>query len=256
MSTPTKARGKRGIRALPNIPVNRAATSVDRIVTTTPKSSPTISKRTDFNSACVDVIKNRNCTSQQPKNGPIMNLKVPSELCSRRKDLSSSESGSNTSSPFGSPRATRKATVGPMVAEIIDKFSTGSHETTSVEENDVKEETVSTEKKIARVLPMTPQFIEEHLIADDEPSSTKHNEETSLIINKLQAALGLNNNFDAVKGSLTPKNSEIKIAPGVLQAKLAGTPSISTTPQQPFPADDGEGSSIRVGVRVRPLLPR
>ena len=95
MSTPTKARGK---RTLPNVPLNRAA-SVDRIVTTTPKS--TISKRTDFHSASGDVKKNRNCSSQQQqKNGAIMNSKIPSELCSRRKDLSSSDSGSNTSSPY------------------------------------------------------------------------------------------------------------------------------------------------------------
>lgn len=253
MSTPTKTRGK---RALPNIPLNRAA-SVDRIVTTTPKS--TISKRTNFDSACVDVKKNRNCTSQQQqKNGPIMNSKtskVPSELCSRGKDLSSSDSGSNTSSPFNSPRATRKGTVGPVVANIIDKFSTGSQKTTAMEGNDVKEEAGTTEKKIARVLPMTPQFIEEHLITntEDEPSFTKHKEEHSWKINKLQSALGLNNN-DGLKGLLTPKNSEIN-APGVLQAKMAGT-SISTTPQQPSSGDDGEGSSVRVGVRVRPFLPR
>lgn len=252
MSTPTKARGK---RALPNVPLNRAA-SVDRIVTTTPKS--TIAKRTNFDSACVDVKKNRNCTSQQQqKNGPIMNSKVPSELCSRRKDLSSSDSGSNTSSPFNSPRATRKGTVGPVVANIIDKFSTGSQKTTAMAGNDVvKEEAGTTEKKIARVLPMTPQFIEEHLITntEDEPSCAKHKEEYSWKINKLQSALGLNNN-DGLKGLLTPKNSEIN-APGVLQAKMAGTPSISTTSQQPSSGDDGEGSSVRVGVRVRPFLPR
>lgn len=254
MSTPTKARGK---RALPNIPLSRAAVSVDRIVTTTPKS--TISKRTDFDSACVDVIKDRSCISQQQhKNGPIMNSKVPSELFSRRKDLSSSESGSNTSSPFNSPRATRKGTVGPMVADIIDKFSNGSHKTTAMEGNDINEDSVSTEKKIARVLPMTPQFIEEHLITNttDDPSSSKHNEEYSLKISKLQSGLLQNDNNEGMKDSMTPKNSENKIAPGVLQAKMAGTPSVSTTPQQPFSGDDGEGSSVRVGVRVRPFLPR
>ena len=253
MSTPTKSRGK---RALPNIPLNRAA-SDDRIVTTTPKS--TISKRTDFDSACVDVKKNRSCSSQQQrKNGPIMNSKVPSELFSRRKDLSSSESGSNTSSPFNSPRATRKGTVGPMVADIIDKFSNGSQKTTGMEGNDVKEDTTSTEKKIARVLPMTPQFIEEHLITNtaDDPLSTKHEEEYSLKISKLQSGLLQNNNNDGMKGSMILKNSENKIALDVLQAKMAGTPSISTTPQQPFSGDDGEGSSVRVGVRVRPFLPR
>lgn len=252
MSTPTKARGK---RALPNVPLNRAA-SVDRIVTTTPKS--TISKRTDFDSACGDVKKNRNCNSQQQqKNGPIMNSKVSSELCSRRKDLSSSDSGSNTSSPYNSPRATRKGTVGPVVANIADKFSTGPHKTTVMEGNEAKEEAGSTEKKIARVLPMTPQFIEEHLITnpEDKPSSTKHEEEYSLKINKLQSALELNNGNAVLKGLLTPKTSEIN-ALGVLQAKMAGTPSISTTPQQPFSGDDGEGSSVRVGVRVRPFLPR
>lgn len=250
MSTPTKARGK---RTLPNVPLNRAA-SVDRIVTTTPKS--TISKRTDFNSVSGDVKKNRNCNSQQQqKNGPIMNSKVPSELCSRRKDLSSSDSGSNTSSPYNSPRSTRKGTVGPVVANIIDKFSTGSHKTTVMEGNDAKEEAGSTEKKIARVLPMTPHFIEEHLITnpEDEPSSTKHmyKEEYSLKINKLQSALELNNGNDVLKGLVTAKTSEIN-ALGVLQAKMG----VSTTPQQPFSGDDGEGSSVRVGVRVRPFLPR
>ena len=253
MSTPTKARGK---RALPNVPLNRTA-SVDRIVTTTPKS--TISKRTDFDSACVDVIKNRSCNSQQrQKNGPIMNSKVTSELFSRRKDLSSSESGSNTSSPYNSPRATRKGTVGPMVADIIDKFSNGSQKTTVIEGNDVKEDTSSTEKKIARVLPMTPQFIEEHLIGDtaDKPSSTTHDEEYSLKITKLPSGLSQNND-DGMKGLMSSKNYENKIsALDVLQAKLAGTPSVSTTPQQPFSGDDGEGSSVRVGVRVRPFLPR
>lgn len=253
MSTPTKPRGK---RALPNVPLNRAA-SVDRIVTTTPKS--TISKRTiNFDSACGDVKKNRNCNSQQQqKNGPIMNSKVPSELCSRRKDLSSSDSGSNTSSPFNSPRTTRKGTVGPVVANNIDQFSTGSRKATVMEGNDAKDETGSTEKKIARVLPMTPQFIEEHLITntEDEPSSTKFKEEHSLKIDKLQSALKLNNSNDVLRGLLTPKNSEIN-ALGVLQGKMAGTPSISTTPQEPFSGDDGEGSSVRVGVRVRPFLPR
>lgn len=252
MSTPTKVRGK---RALPNVPLNRAA-SVDRIVTTTPKS--TISKRTDFDPTRSDVKKNRNCTSQQQqKNGPIMNSKVPLEMCSRRKDLSSSDSGSNTSSPYNSPRATRKGTVGPVVANIIDKLSTGPHTTTAMESNDVKEEAGNTEKKIARVLPMTPQFIEEHLVTnpEDEPSSTKHKEGYSLKINKLPSALELNNGNAVLKGLLTPKTSEIN-ALGVLQAKMAGTPSISTTPQQPFSGDDGEGSSVRVGVRVRPFLPR
>lgn len=253
MSTPTKARGK---RALPNVPGNRAA-GVDRIVTTTPKS--TISKRTDFDSESVDVIKNRSCSSrQQQKNGPIMNSKIPSELFSRRKDLSSSESGSNTSSPYNSPRATRKGTVGPTVADIIDKFSTGSQKTTVKEGNDLKEDTSSTEKKIARVLPMTPQFIEEHLIEDttDKPSSTTHDEEYSLKISKLPPGLLQNNNNDGVKGSMTSKNSVNEIALDVLRAKLAGTPSVSTTPQQPSSGDDGEGSSVRVGVRVRPFLPR
>ena len=253
MSTPTKARGK---RALPNVPLNRAA-SVDRIVTTTPKS--TISKRSKFDSACDDVKKNRNYNSQQQqKNGPIINSKVPSELCSRRKDLSSSDtSGSNTSSPFNSPRTTRKGTVAPAVANIIDKFSTGSHKTTAMEGNDAKDEAGSTEKKIARVLPMTPQFIEEQLNTntEDESSSTKHKEEYSLKINKMQSALELNSTNDVLRGLLTPKSSEIN-ALGVLQAKMAGTPSISTTPQQPFCGDDGEGSSVRVGVRVRPFLPR
>lgn len=249
MSTPTKARGK---RALPNVPLNRAA-SVDRIVTATAKS--TISKRTDFDSASGDVKKNRNCNSQQQqKSGPITNSKVPSELCSRRKELSSSDSGSNTSSPYNSPRPTRKGTVGPVVANIVDKFSTGSHKATVMEVNDAKEEAPgSTEKKIARVLPMTPQFIEEHLITnpEDEPSSTKHKEEYSLKINKLKSALELNNGNDVLKGLVTPKTSEIN-APGVLQAKMA----VSTTPQQPFSGDDCEGSSVRVGVRVRPFLPR
>lgn len=249
MSTPTKARGK---RALPSVPFNRAA-GTDRIVTTTPKSSHAISKKTDLNSARVDVMKNRNYTSQQKqKNGPIMSSKAPSsELLSRRKDLSSSESGSNTSSPLNiSPSVTRKATVGPVVAEIIDKFSS-----TTVERNDVKEETsetVSTEKKIARVLPMTPEFIDEHLITDTEsdPSSTKRYEPSSLIINKLQSTLGLISNNDGVKGS------EIKLDRAVLQSNVVVTPSISTTPDQVFSADGEEGSSVRVGVRVRPFLPR
>ena len=56
MSTPTKARGK---RALPSLPSNRAASS-DRMVTTTPKSSKVISKKTNLDSARVDVTKNRN----------------------------------------------------------------------------------------------------------------------------------------------------------------------------------------------------
>lgn len=248
MSTPTKARGK---RALPSVPFNRAA-GTDRIVTTTPKSSHAISKKTDLNSARVDVMKNRNYTSQQKqKNGPIMSSKAPSsESLSRRKDLSSSESGSNTSSPLNSPSVTRKATVGPVVAEIIDKFSS-----TTVERNDAKEETsetISTEKKIARVLPMTPEFIDEHLITNTEsdPSSTKRYEPSSLIINKLQSTLGLISNNDGVKGS------EIKLDRAVLQSNVVVTPSISTTPEQVFSADGEEGSSVRVGVRVRPFLPR
>lgn len=249
MSTPTKTRGK---RALPSLPSNRAASS-DRMVTTTPKSSKVISKKTNLDSARVDVTKNRNYPSQQKqKNGTIMNSKAPStELISRRKDLSSSESGSNTSSPLNSPRATRKATVGPMVAGIIDKFSSTSQ--TSGEGNVVKEETsgtIGSEKKIARVLPMTPQFIEEHLVTNTEsdPSSTKPYDDSSLIINKLQSTLGL------LKGNDGGKGFEDKMDAGVPPALK---PSMSTAPQQVSSADgDGEGSSVRVGVRVRPFLPR
>ncbi|RMX47546.1 hypothetical protein pdam_00019081 [Pocillopora damicornis] len=222
------------------------------MVTTTPKSSKVISKKTNLDSARVDVTKNRNYPSQQKqKNGTIMNSKAPStELISRRKDLSSSESGSNTSSPLNSPRATRKATVGPMVAGIIDKFSSTSQ--TSGEGNVVKEETsgtIGSEKKIARVLPMTPQFIEEHLVTNTEsdPSSTKPYDDSSLIINKLQSTLGL------LKGNDGGKGFEDKMDSGVPPALK---PSMSTAPQQVSSADgDGEGSSVRVGVRVRPFLP-
>lgn len=249
MSTPTKTRGK---RALPSLPSNKAASS-DRMVTTTPKSSKVISKKTNLDSARVDVTKNRNFPSQQKqKNGTIMNSKAPStELISRRKDLSSSESGSNTSSPLNSPRATRKATVGPMVVGIIDKFSSTSQ--TSGEGNVVKEETsgtIGSEKKIARVLPMTPQFIEEHLVTNTEsdPSSTKPYDDSSLIINKLQSTLGLLKGNDGGKGFEDKRDSGV---PPALK------PSMSTAPQQVSSADgDGEGSSVRVGVRVRPFLPR
>ena len=260
MSTPTKARSK---RALPSVPLERAA-SVDRIVTGTPKSVRNVSKRLDgynVEPTCVDVPKNRNFASQQQqqqKSGPNMNSKLRSELCSRRKDLSSSESGSNASSPFDSPRETRKAAaVAPIVAQIIDKFNSGFQETSSLETNDVKEESVNTEKKIARVLPMTPQFLEDHTSNyENEPFPTKHAVEsiTNLKITNLQSALEDNNNSDEVKGSFA--HSRSKNVLDLLQAKLAGTPkSVSTTPHQP-PVEDGEGSSVRVGVRVRPFLPR
>lgn len=256
MSTPTKGRSK---RALPSVPLERA-TSVDRIVTGTPKSARNISKRVDVEPACVDVIKSRNFASQhqhQQMDGPNMNSKLRSELCSKRKDLSSSESGSNTSSPYNSgynsPRETRKATVAPMVAQIIDKFSQESNST------DRSDTSFSTEKKIARVLPMTPHFLEEHITNPaNEPLVTKHGEESiaNLKITNLQSALVEgNNNNDEVKTNFTPSTGSKNVL-DVFQAKLAGTPSsVSTTPQRP-PVDDGEGSSVRVGVRVRPFLPR
>lgn len=248
MSTPTKGRSK---RALPNVPLERAA-SADRIVTGTPKSR-TISKRLDVETASVNVQKNRSSASQrqlQSKKDPNMNSKLRSDVSSRRKDLSSSDSGSNTSSPYNSPRETRKATVAPMVAQIIDKFSSGSQETTSLGKKDVKEESLSTEKKIARVLPMTPQFLEEHIInpTHDDPLSTKKDVESidNLKVDDLQSKIA------ELKGSFTPAGS--KNAFDVIQSKSAGTPSkIMTTPQL---VDDAEGSSVRVGVRVRPLLPR
>ena len=142
-----------------------------------------------------------------------------------------------------------------MVAQIIDKFNSGSQETTAVNSDDVKEESFSTEKKIARVLPMTPQFLDEHTA--NEPMSTKHDVESiaNLKITYQQSSLKGNNNSDEIsKGSFTP--SESKNVLDVFQAKLTGTPSsVTTTPQQP-PVDDAEGSSVRVGVRVRPFLPR
>lgn len=254
MSTPTKARSK---RALPTVPLDRGA-NADRIVTRTPKSAGTISKKLDVEPARVDVTKNRNCTSQrqlQRKNDPKMNSKLRSELWSRTKDLSSSESGSNTSSPLNSPRETRKATVAPMVAQIIDKFSVGSQGTAPLERLDTKEESLNTEKKIARVLPMTPQFLEEH-IADpaSEHLYTKSDVDSkaNLKITDLQSALEVNKDIDEVKGSIAP--SWNKNALDVFQAKEVVTPTVPTTPQQPL--DDSEGSSVRVGVRVRPFLPR
>lgn len=254
MSTPTKARSK---RALPTVPLGRTA-NADRIVTGTPKSAGTISKKLDVEPARVDVIKNRNCTSQrqlQRKNDPKMNSKLRSELWSRTKDLSSSESGSNTSSPLNSPRGTRKATVAPMVAQIIDKFSVGSQGTTPLERLDTKEESLSTEKKVARVLPMTPQFLEEHIANPaNEDLYTKNDVDSkaNLKITDLQSALEVNKDIDEVKGSIAPSRN--KNAHDVFQAKEVVTPSVMTTPQKPL--DDSEGTSVRVGVRVRPFLPR
>ena len=256
MSTPTKARSK---RALPTVPLDRdRGVNADRIVTGTPKSACTISKKLDVEPARVDVIKNRNCVSQQQlqkRTDTKTNSKLRSELCSRTKDLSSSESGSNTSSPFGSPRETRKATVAPMVAKIIDKFSGGSQGTTPLGRLDSKEESLSTEKKIARVLPMTPQFLEEH-IADpaNEHLCTKNDVDSkaNLKITDLQSTVEVNKDIDEVKGSIAPARNKNVL--DVFQAKEVGTPSVTTTPQQPLV--DSEGSSVRVGVRVRPFLPR
>ncbi|XP_074614854.1 kinesin-like protein KIF14 [Acropora palmata] len=255
MSTPTKARSK---RALPSVPLQRAA-STDRIVTSTPKSR-VISKRLDCESSPVDVLRNRNHVSsrqQQPKIDKGTGANIRSELSSRRKDLSSIDGGLTF---VDSERETRKIAVAPMIAKKVDVFSCGSKETsTTVEQIDTKEEQVSTEKKIARVLPMTPWFLEEHTSQpanEQEPLVSKSVGGPELI-DKLKTTKLHSSLEDYVtkiegKGTLTPCKNIMDAVP----SKMAGTPSIAQTiPQQPF-VEDAEGSSVRVGVRVRPLLPR
>ena len=253
MSTPTKARSK---RALPSVPLERAA-SVDRIVTGTLKSAR---RKVDVQLEPIgaDVTKYRSRSTSQPqqKSALNMNSKLRSEPFSRRKDLSSSESGSGNSSPYNSPRETRKAAVAPMVAQIIDKFNNGSQEIRSEERLEVKEESFGTEKKIARVLPMTPHFLDEH--TNEQPPSTKHSDIDSIAnlkISNLQSMEKVSSHGDEkLKGSFIPPGKENVL--DVIQPKLAGTPSsVTKTPYQP-PADEAEGSSVRVGVRVRPFLPR
>ncbi|XP_068734565.1 kinesin-like protein KIF14 isoform X1 [Montipora capricornis] len=255
MTTPTKGRSK---RALPSVPIQRAA-STDRIDTGTPKSR-SLSKKLDFENSSVDAIRNRKCSSnrpQQPKSVPGTDTTLRSKLSSRRKDPSSSESGSNASTPCDSPKETRKAAVAPTVAKMVDKFSSGSKETISLGRIDTKEDQVNTEKKIARVLPMTPWFLEAHISQpenEQELISKNDGELIDLKITELKSTMGDDNNQIETKGTLTPSGNK-NIFDG-LQSKLAGTPSFTkTTPQQPL-VDDAEGSSIRVGVRVRPLLPR
>lgn len=249
MSTPTKARSK---RALPSVPLERAA-SVDRIVTGTLKSARRkVDVQLEPTGADVTKYRSRSTSQPQQKSALNMNSKLRSEPFSRRKDLSSSESGSGNSSPYNSPRETRKATVAPMVAQIIDKFNNGSQETKSEERFEVKEESFGTEKKIARVLPMTPHFLDEH--TSEEPPSTKHSI-ADLKITNLQSMEKVNSHGDEkLKGSFIPPGKENVL--GVIQPKMAGTPSsVTQTPYQPL-ADEAEGSSVRVGVRVRPFLPR
>lgn len=253
MSTPTKARSK---RALPSVPLQRAA-STDRIVTGTPKSR-SISKRLDCESSPVDVLRKRNHVSnreQQPKIDKGTEANIRSELSSRRKDLSSSDGGLTF---VDSERETPKVAVAPMIAKKVDEFSCGSKETTTtVEQIDTKEEQVSTEKKIARVLPMTPWFLEEHTSQptnEQEPLVSKNVGGPELMdklkITKLQSSLEDYITKIEGKGTLTPSKNIMD----AVQSKVAGTPSIAqTTPQL---VDDAEGSSVRVGVRVRPLLPR
>lgn len=255
MSTPTKARSK---RALPSVPLQRAA-STDRIVTGTPKSR-VISKRLDSESSSVDVLRNRNNVSsrqQQPKIDKGTGANIRSELSSRRKDLPSSDGGLTF---VDSERETRKIAVAPMIAKKVDEFSCGSKETTTtVEQIDTKEEQVSTEKKIARVLPMTPWFLEEHTSQpanEQEPLVSKSVGGPELIdklkITKLHSSLEDYVTKIEGKGTLTPCKNIMDAVP----SKMAGTPSIAQTiPQQPL-VEDAEGSSVRVGVRVRPLLPR
>ena len=254
MSTPTKARSK---RALPSVPLERAA-SVDRMVTGTLKSAR---RKVDVQLEPIgaDVTKYRSRSTSQPlqKSALNMNSKLRSEPFSRRNDLSSSESGSGNSSPYNSPRETRKATVAPMVAQIIDKFNNGSQETKSEERVDIKEESFGTEKKIARVLPMTPHFLDEHT-TNEQPQSTKQSDVDSIAdlkITNLQSMEKVNSHGDEkLKGSFIPPRKENVL--GVIQPKMAGTPSsVTQTPYQPL-ADEAEGSSVRVGVRVRPFLPR
>ena len=253
MSTPTKARSK---RALPSVPLARAA-SVDRIVTGTLKSARRkIGVQLEPTGADVTKYRSRSTSQPQQKSALNMNSKLRSEPFSRRKDLSSSESGSGNSSPYNSPRETRKATVAPMVAPIIDKFNNGSQETRSEERLEVKEEFFGTEKKIARVLPMTPHFLDEH--TNEQPPSTKHSDIDSIAdlkITNLQSMEKVNSHGDEkLKGSFIPPGKENGL--GVIQPKMAGTPSsVTQTPYQPL-ADEAEGSSVRVGVRVRPFLPR
>lgn len=250
MSTPTKARSK---RALPSVPLERAA-SVDRIVTGTLKSARRkVDVQLEPTGADVTKYRSRSTSQPQQKSALNMNSKLRSESFSRRKDLSSSESGSGNSSPYNSPRETRKATVAPMVAQIIDKFNNGSQEEERLE---VKEESFGTEKKIARVLPMTPHFLDEH--TNELPPSTKHSDIdpiADLKITNLQSMEKVNSHGDEkLKGSFIPPGKENVL--GVIQPKMARTPSsVTQTPYQPL-ADEAEGSSVRVGVRVRPFLPR
>lgn len=256
MSTPTKARSK---RALPSVPLERAA-SVDRMVTGTLKSARRkVNVQLEPTGADVTKYRSRSTSQPQQKSALNMNSKLRSESFSRRKDLSSSESGSGNSSPYNSPRETRKATVAPMVAQIIDKFNNGSQETKSEETVEVKEESFGTEKKIARVLPMTPHFLDEHTTNEQSPSTKQIGSDidsiANLKISNLQSVEKGNSHGDEkLKGSFIPPGKENVL--NVIQTKMAGTPSsVTKTPYQPL-ADEAEGSSVRVGVRVRPFLPR
>ena len=256
MSTPTKARSK---RALPSVPMERTA-SVDRMVTGTLKSARRkVDVQLEPTGADVTKYRSRSTSQPQQKSALNMNSKLRSESFSRRKDLSSSESGSGNSSPYNSPRETRKATVAPMVAQIIDKFNNGSQETKSEERVEVKEESFGTEKKIARVLPMTPHFLDEHTTNEQSPSTKQIRSDidsiANLKISNLQSMEKVNSLGDEkLKGSFIPPGKENVL--DVIQPKMAGTPwTVTKTPYQPL-ADEAEGSSVRVGVRVRPFLPR
>ena len=106
---------------------------------------------------------------------------------------------------------------------------------------------------------MTPWFLEEHTSQpanEQEPLVSKSVGGPDLIdklkITKLHSSLEDYVTKIEGKGTLTPCKNIMDAVP----SKMDGTPSIAQTiPQQPL-VEDAEGSSVRVGVRVRPLLPR
>ena len=246
----------RNKRALPSVPLTRSG-SVDRIVTETPKSTRVTSRKIDLDSRFSDVRKSSLPLLAQ-KNTTDFESKIRSALPYRLNNQSSaSNSSSNTSSPHGSPRINRKLAVAPMVGEIIDKLST-NHDIVTADRTDRKEDTSYTEKKIARVLPMTPRFVGGHTANTDAPCLSQDDGEPKIHKNHNhlhRSEFGCDR--DALKSSVTAKKSEINNIPTGFHAKFPETEYVARTPHQPFVTDDSEeGCSVRVGVRVRPLLPR
>ena len=212
-------------RALPSVPGRpRAETAVEALPST----------------------RNRT-TGKVPGSGT--NTPVASKILNRGKSvpeicLESSSCVSNSNR--GSPRGTRKATGGRTATstkENIPESVSSIQKTHSLLDRGnlprhiipakvMEEDYSNTEKKVARVLPMTPAFLEENI----DCSSPKEIE--------CVGGHGLNNIPDGYSSKMLDSES----APKSMETKW-GNPFEAV-------AFDEEASSVRVAVRLRPFTQR